>query len=654
MPSRAAILGHLTEPLLEARGCIQLFRLVSVAVVIWYERLAFTLASLQCNSEAPWLSASSVISSFHRHHSSSTSYPAAHLSKEGASFQLTILSDPQLIDSHTYTWVDQLIFPFSNFIQYILRWASDTYAQKSFTAVVRQSGRAKSNAVIWLGDLLDGGRRPLQSSDDVSTFEKQARRFKGLFDEKLPSIYLPGNHDVRIPLTHNPVFEKEWIDSRERWLQEWGIWQDDRGRATWSQNRGREHLILRPQGGPEMVNVEAQKWKQIINARFPIYLNETSTTPTHEIIMIDSLELAGMMPAAIAPDMNFDWHEEAKRRFQGTYDFVQSFEQTSDTQRILITHIPLSRPANSNCNLREAHHGVTRESSGVIDQGVDQYATYQNLLSAPVTKWVLESIKPKLIFSGDNHDHCEVQHQYGNNQVATELTLKAFSMTEGVRLPGYARLSLHLDGSTGEASSTYAPCLLPDQISIWTVSYPFFLLLIFLSLMIDRKWRLGARLDQQARIWKIQWQDWIASWQDRADDEDMLLEEEDSEWQMVEEGTITRHSRSSSLKQAIDDYADTQDSPSALNNTNSTPKRIRFGRSSLALQPIQQSSSRLKLITSPQSPASSSSSFQRRAFRELQRAAKANEKVVLRHGPLRELSRVLIWPLVVWIWLQLF
>jgi hypothetical protein len=687
MPSRAAVFAHLLEPLLEARGCIQLFRLISVGIVIWYERITFTLASLQCSSEAPWLSASSMISSVSHHLRPPHLQPSSQShAGQGTTLRLTILSDPQLIESHTYAWIDQLIFPFSTLIRYTLRWASDTYAQKSFTAVVRQTGRAKSNAVIWLGDLLDGGRRPLTSNDDVFTFEKQARRFKGLFEEKLPSIYLPGNHDVRIPLTHNPIFEKEWRDSRARWLQEWGIWQDDRGRATWSRASSREHLVIYPRGGPEEVNIEAKQWKQIINARYPLYLNESSSTPTHEIIMVDSLELAGMLPAAIASNLGFDWHEEAKRRFRETYDFVQSFAEESKSnsqqpQRILISHIPLNRPANLNCNLQQAHHGVTRESSGAIDQGVDQYATYQNLLSAPVTDWVLESMKPQLIFSGDNHDHCEIQHRYGSDRIAQELTLKAFSMTEGVRLPGYARLSLHLDSSSGEASSTYAPCLLPDQISIWTRSYPVFLFLIFASLMVDRRWRLGSRLDQRARIWRLQWQDWIASWRDKAEDEDEGVEgDEDLDWHMVEEGAVTpslrHHSRSTSLNQTRDnDNDDDEDSfvdDTSISTTtlHSTPKRIRYGKTSLALQPLQhQKESRLKLIprigasssssslTSaavPQSPSLSTSSFQKRAWRELQRAAKANEKVVLRHGPLREMARILIWPLVVWLWLQLF
>ena len=92
--------------------------------------------------------------------------------------------------------------------------------------------------------------------------------------------------------------------------------------------------------------------------------------------------------------------------------------------------------------------------------------------------------------SGDDHDHCEVLHSVGGRNSSVrlanlpwlapaqvpELTLKAFSMTEGVRRPGYARLDL-LPATTSErASAFYTPCLLPDQVRTWTHDYPFLLL----------------------------------------------------------------------------------------------------------------------------------------------------------------------------------
>ncbi|UZJ56321.1 hypothetical protein CBS101457_005641 [Exobasidium rhododendri] len=684
--SPTSIFAHIIQPLLEARGCIQLFRLWAVGVVIWYERLLFDLDSLKCSfpsigsakrSTAASLSSFSVPSSL-ASSASSPSSPAA-----STSLQITILSDPQLIDSHTYDWVNQLVLPLSRFVQYLLRWASDTYAQKSYNAVVRTrgSGASKSDGVIWLGDLLDGGRRPLLSNDDVHYFEKQAKRFKGLFEEKLPSIYLPGNHDIRIPLTHNPNFEAEWKDSRSRWLEEWGVWQDvdeGRHRSTWSKKSGKEKVILFPQGGPEEVNVESNHWNQVINSRFPLYLNQSSTNSkaTHEIVMIDALELAGMLPAAIASNLNFDWQREAKQRFKETYDFVESFrdiEEDDKVQRILISHIPLSRPVNSNCNLVGARHGVIRESHGAIDQGVDQYATYQNLLSSPVTNWVLDAIRPELIFSGDDHDHCEVNHAYaGGSRNARELTLKAFSMTEGVRLPGYARLALKYNAADGQSTSSYVPCLLPDQIAIWTQSYPFFLAIIFVCLMVDRKWRIGAGLDQWARIWVIKWQDWIGSYE----------EDDDEEWQMIEDGGAggggggvsgavdVRHYKGEDGHQSSSGEEDEREGikrNSLHLQSPSGAKRIRFGRSSLALQPLSSSSTTIRSLTMPRivggtpptsaaSTASSftASSFQARAWRELRRASKANEKVQLRNGPVQEMTKILIWPLVVWLWLQLF
>ena len=608
----ASVVGHLLQPLLEARGTVQLLRLLAVCAVIWYERLVFRLAALQCVAPSPRTASATTAAT--------------------TTLRLTLLSDPQLIDAHTYPWVADLVAPLASLVGHTLRWASDTYARKSFAAVVRGSGRSGSDAVVWLGDLLDGGRRPFASSDDVGEYEGQARRFDGLFPESLPSIYVPGNHDVRVPLTHNPVFEEESKASRARWLEEWGIWHDEqRDRATWSRRHGRERLVLYPRGGPTQVNVDTGggKWSRIVNARFPLYLNASSAAaPTHELIVVDSLALAGMLPAAIASDGGFDWRREAQQRFPDTHRFVESLGQEPQptTQRILFSHIPLWRPPNSACNLASAQHSVTRETGGAIDQGVDQYATYQNLVSQPVTDWLLDSVRPTLVFSGDNHDHCEVEHAHRGG-MATELTLKAFSMTEGVRLPGYARLSLHADGAL--AQSTYVPCLLPDQIAIWTVSYPLLLALFTACLLVDRKWRLGTGLDQRARRWLIQWQDWVRL--HGSDDSD---DDGEEAWHLVEEGDAG----------GDDDSNDSERHTHLSPLSPSGPKRIRFGRPATA----SPAKSRFKVPTARSSP------FQARAWRELRRAARANEAVVLRSGPLRELARLLLWPLVVWLWLQLF
>ena len=138
---------------------------------------------------------------------------------------------------------------------------------------------------------------------------------------------------------------------------------------------------------------------------------------------------------------------------------------------------------------RSAMHGVKRESQrahvrgGDILQGADSARTYQNLVQEGVSNWLMSAVQPAVIFSGDDHDHCETinyqkrpltkfdGHVRGFEPMdVPELTIKSMSMTEGVRRPGYAWL--RLEGVEGrEPSVDYTPCLLPDQVHLWLGVY---------------------------------------------------------------------------------------------------------------------------------------------------------------------------------------
>ena len=285
--------------------------------------------------------------------------------------------------------------------------------------------------------------------------------------------------------------------SQEHFLAKYGVQVDSHGYAVTSQPDA-ERLSL--------------------NARLLVSVGDIQDTQaTHEIVLVNAQDLVGMEREGGGP---FDTHtlpehaghldgplkDEAQLRFKDTYKFVESIGQdalvnntqqvqVSHVPRVLLTHVPLHRPIHTSCNLASATllHGVERESSTPLHQGTDRYSTYQNLIGAEVTDWLLEKIDPSVVFSGDDHDHCEVMHprvaqvppssqlgRVGTFQPGEipELTVKSLSMTEGVRRPGFARLSLFArDATTEAASMAYTPCLLPDQIAIWTQSYvPAFLL----------------------------------------------------------------------------------------------------------------------------------------------------------------------------------
>lgn len=633
----------------EGRGSIHILRWIGVLIVLWNERLIFLLSSLRC-------------------------IPSEYASKEDVHrLMITILADPQLIDRDSYENLNNLPLGLNKLAYMIVRWAANTYVRKAFQAVIRTQGRAQSDAVIWLGDLLDGGRRAINTNEDVLEYEKHVSRFKSLFHERIPSIYVPGNHDVRIPLTHNFIFEGESLESRQRWLQSWGTWYDDeRKRYTWSvgqsikesgsklnaivasrnikddqreelrsphwdtnqyqkraplpsfsKSMSSQRVILRPKGGPERIVVESNGWKRTVNARFPLYLDSNRENPTHEIVLVDALDLAGMSPATSTfenrqqsevedawlkrpYDRREDpqWYKEGKARFKETLNFIEGMQSIGSTSqsgiqepvRILVSHIPLHRPSNTPCSViqPEEREGRTKNMTQTftpiriddqgwhresfhrdnIEQGVDQYATYQNMLARPVSQWLLHNLNAQLILSGDDHDHCHVRHQYQGrhdrqNLFAEELTLKAFSMTGGVRTPGYGRIVLLWNNVSQRASVITMPCALPDQIQIWTKVYPLCLLTFFIYLVIDRKWRLGRGLDRWMR--------------DRV---------------------------------------------------------IEFSSSSFAI---------------PFTPFHSTpSGFEVRARREIRRTAMLNKPIYIERNILREIRGMLLLPLIVWLWLQLF
>nr|CDI51066.1 related to protein FR, involved in hyphal branching [Melanopsichium pennsylvanicum 4] len=368
------------------------------------------------------------------------------------------------------------------------------------------------DGVVWMGDLTDGGRRGRTEAEWTALVE----RFHNIFwrpreaDWKalhstlsttrqlivprtsatmfIPTFYLSGNHDIGLPGTTSghrlDTLASE--DAIDRFNRDFGMKVD---------------------GGGFVVKERNPFKRTSLNGRILVSTHE-SLGATHELIMVNAQDLVGMERQGGGP---FDTHlssdhlgkldgqlgHNAQNTYKETYDFVESFEHDGiHVPRVLFTHVPLHRPEGTTCNdaARSSLHGVYRESTRPLHQGTDRDSTYQNMVSPSVTDWVLKSIEPAAVFSGDDHDHCEYRHARINSSAPTtsvadgftqdqipELTVKSLSMTEGVRKPGFARLSLFsppfsAQGSTVQYTSmAYTPCLLPDQIGIWTRLYlPFF------------------------------------------------------------------------------------------------------------------------------------------------------------------------------------
>jgi hypothetical protein len=70
------------------------------------------------------------------------------------------------------------------------------------------------------------------------------------------------------------------------------------------------------------------------------------------------------------------------------------------------------------------------------------------------------------IDSGDDHDYCEYVHTSHERRIP-EVTIKSLSIAMGIHQPGFQLLSLSSEART----NAHQPCLLPDQLRIYSWVY---------------------------------------------------------------------------------------------------------------------------------------------------------------------------------------
>lgn len=112
-----------------------------------------------------------------------------------------------------------------------------------------------------------------------------------------------------------------------------------------------------------------------------------------------------------------------------TQKFIDNLANSDDNdKRILLSHIPLYRdPLTQTC-------GPLRESSKFsLLKGYQ----YQLFVDYDTSQMILNTIKPELIFSGDDHDYCDIMHSSNNR----EITVKSISMAMGISHPGIQLLT---------------------------------------------------------------------------------------------------------------------------------------------------------------------------------------------------------------------
>ncbi|KAB8670388.1 hypothetical protein FH972_026301 [Carpinus fangiana] len=422
---------------------------------------------------------------------------------------LVFVADPQLVDPHTYPGRP---WPLSS----LTVAHTDLYLRRSYSRIQRV---LDPDTIMFLGDLFDGGRE--WSTRWSESPEKQYKGYKDSFwmreYERFCNIFfrewdaahydasnghpgrriiasLPGNHDLgfaqgvqlpvrdrfvalfgpsnRIDVIANHTFIS--LDSVSLSAKDedsalgdtsaiWGPAQVFLDNAELLRNESihRHRRLLQQQAGSEA------KWTQHGMRQVHQHKVEEYNQPLSQAVTL--------APAHYLPAAGF--------------------------RNILLTHVPLHRPDGTPCGpLRERHppspgNPDVDEPNAISNSKGYQY---QNTIHPGLSKMILDKLGGQVdhVFSGDDHDYCEVVHRAYPSSGAgiREITVKSISYAMGVRRPGFVMVSLWnpvdndgnriLSGADDEQPTLQTHlCLLPDQLGV-LIRYGFFIGLTLFCLLV--------------------------------------------------------------------------------------------------------------------------------------------------------------------------
>lgn len=280
---------------------------------------------------------------------------------------------------------------------------SDLYMRRAFRITVLA---LQPDEIVFLGDYCDGG--PSLSEDE---FKESLKRFWHIFDQS-----------------------RRIVKRRSRLPYHYLFGNHDLGYAGLQSER------------PEI----ADRYRKEFGS-----LEHVDRIGAVDFVFVESQSLDGII---------------GDSRTKSAWAFVEntsSAEEHSQHPKILLSHIPLYRPENTQC-------GILR-SSEVINQRITwskspfQRIVYQNYLSEETTVRLLDLLKPVLVLSGHDHDQCSIKHRTSSVSVV-EHTVGSFSWQNGNLYPSFLLLSINSEApSTEEGILSSQLCLLPCQtyIFIW-------------------------------------------------------------------------------------------------------------------------------------------------------------------------------------------
>jgi len=195
----------------------------------------------------------------------------------------------------------------------------------------------------------------------------------------------------------------------------------------------------------------------------------------------------------------------------------------TDFPTVLMSHVPFFREAGTQCGYQREHWPPIQDQEPSDQRNsikIESGYQYQNVLTEKLSLDIASKVGNIMqIFSGDDHDYCEVIHRAypSAGSGIREITVKSISCAMGVLKPGVQLVSLYnpvdsngkpLPGTPHALRSLTVQthlCLLPNQIEI-VKKYVFYLaitvLVLFLHSVVSivRERRSGAALQNDSYL----------------------------------------------------------------------------------------------------------------------------------------------------------
>jgi hypothetical protein len=421
------------------------------------------------------------------------------------------LADPQLTDAHSYPGRP---WPLDKFTI----WHTDNYMKRSHISLQEQ---LHPDTIFFLGDLFDGGRewKPAHGTTEDPSWANGLR---------------PSGEQAFVEGWGKRYGEDYWLHEYNRFGRIFYDFWNLKGADPGPWQRGRKIISTLP-GNHDLGF--GQQIKIPVRNRFETYFgegNRVDVVGNHTFVSVDSVSLSAsgdehgtkeltqpvedfltdvqkLKRKAVARELSIQAGEEKVLKYLHRVEDLETADFSHlptldpgpsgpELPTILLTHVPLYREPGTPCGpMRERNPPETPPKGQTTpvfpDHGnaisISKGYQYQNVLSEDDSVRLVSAVgNVKSVFSGDDHDYCEIVHPPNKNS-AREITVKSMSWAQGVRKPGFLLLSMWnpidasgqpLATSTAETTQSHL-CILPNQISIF-IRYLALIILSILTLSI--------------------------------------------------------------------------------------------------------------------------------------------------------------------------